>query len=377
MDPLIGSSIIGGIASLLGAGGSAVANTEAVKEANRGNMELAEYQYSKNLEMWERQNAYNTPLEQRKRAEAAGLNPNLLYGHGSLSNTAAPAPSYQAPTLQAYTGIPNIVESGINALNSFMATRAEVDLKRSQAAKNISETVGQDIGNKILERFGMEDAALNNAMKRFQAQLEDRRSRYYDDLAKAERDKNISVVDHIKAEIEKINSTIVLLKAQTTTEGFKQENLVSSTELNKANVPLVKAKTRLTDASTRTELFKPAVMSADITFKNAIAEAQSQLSGKLGAETYALLVKNQYIEDLSEAEVNQALGRVAEIGAHVGLLTQQAELTRKQAELVMKQQLKADKELKYMDAEAISKIATMWVNSLSNAVGTLHPVKPK
>lgn len=40
-------------------------------------------------EMWDKTNAYNTPLAQRQRMELAGFNPNMMYGHGSVANTAS------------------------------------------------------------------------------------------------------------------------------------------------------------------------------------------------------------------------------------------------------------------------------------------------
>lgn len=38
--------------------------------------------------MWYRQNEYNLPYNQRQRLEAGGFNPHLMYGTGSLANTA-------------------------------------------------------------------------------------------------------------------------------------------------------------------------------------------------------------------------------------------------------------------------------------------------
>lgn len=96
------SSIIGGLFGL-GQGAlearTAKRNTDATIDANR---KMAEYQFSKDLEMWNRSNEYNSPLKQMERYTSAGLNPNLIYGSGSASagNTATSLPKYQAPTAQ-------------------------------------------------------------------------------------------------------------------------------------------------------------------------------------------------------------------------------------------------------------------------------------
>lgn len=94
------SGIIGGLFGLgQGALEARIAkrNTDATIDANR---KMAEYQYSKDLEMWNRSNEYNTPAKQMERYTSAGLNPNLIYGTGSASagNTATSLPKYQAPT---------------------------------------------------------------------------------------------------------------------------------------------------------------------------------------------------------------------------------------------------------------------------------------
>jgi len=52
----------------------------------RRNMELAKYQYQMDMRMMRYMNRYNTPANQMKRFEAAGLNPNLVYGQGSSGN---------------------------------------------------------------------------------------------------------------------------------------------------------------------------------------------------------------------------------------------------------------------------------------------------
>ena len=50
--------------------------------------------------MWNKQNAYNNPEAQMGRLKDAGLNPNLVYGSGSVAgNTSSQLPKYQAPKL--------------------------------------------------------------------------------------------------------------------------------------------------------------------------------------------------------------------------------------------------------------------------------------
>lgn len=100
------------------------------------NKELAEYQYSKDLEMWNRQNQYNSPEAQMARLKGAGLNPNLVYGQGAAgaSGQAREMPKYNAPTVQ-YDYKPVVdLPAVISQFQDFQMRQAQIDNLRSQKA---------------------------------------------------------------------------------------------------------------------------------------------------------------------------------------------------------------------------------------------------
>lgn len=116
---------------------------KAQKQQNAAQRELAEYQYNKNVEMWNMQNAYNSPVEQMKRFQEAGLNPNLIYGSTSSSGNATSMPTYDAPTLQTENGLSTSLGIGFNQAiqtavslaklrNETAMNRAQIDTARSQ-----------------------------------------------------------------------------------------------------------------------------------------------------------------------------------------------------------------------------------------------------
>lgn len=96
----IGASLIGtGVSALSSLFGGHSAQRQARKQRQE-NRYLAEYQYSKDLEQWNRANEYNDPSQQMARLKKAGLNPNMIYGTGSQAatgNTATQTPKYQRP----------------------------------------------------------------------------------------------------------------------------------------------------------------------------------------------------------------------------------------------------------------------------------------
>ena len=72
------------------------ANISSNRSSQNANMRLAKYQYAKDVEMWNANNAYNTPKAQMDRLMDAGLNPNMVYGSGTVAgNTSGSTPHYQ------------------------------------------------------------------------------------------------------------------------------------------------------------------------------------------------------------------------------------------------------------------------------------------
>lgn len=67
--------------------------------SNRGALRRQRLADQNNIRFWQMQNEYNTPANQMKRLQEAGLNPNLIYGSGSANTGVAGsiAPSKPAP----------------------------------------------------------------------------------------------------------------------------------------------------------------------------------------------------------------------------------------------------------------------------------------
>lgn len=99
-------------------------NTDKTIAANKA---MAEYQYSKDLEMWNRGNVYNSPDAQMARLKSAGLNPNMVYGSGSAAGmSAGQLPKYNAPT-QSFNYVPPVdIPSMISQFQDFRIRNAQV-----------------------------------------------------------------------------------------------------------------------------------------------------------------------------------------------------------------------------------------------------------
>lgn len=140
-------SLFGGLFGKKGSDKTNQMNLQIARETNQANRENQEYQNAWNLEQWNRENEYNSPLEKRKRLEAAGLNP-IFYGLDGAGN----AGSLQSAPFTAVNGAPmlNSGEFMANGIANAAKTAAEIQLMQSQAKKNDAERDNTELENQIV-----------------------------------------------------------------------------------------------------------------------------------------------------------------------------------------------------------------------------------
>lgn len=124
-------------------------NTDLTNKANR---ELAEYGYSKDLEMWERANEYNNPANQMLRMKEAGLNPNMVYGSGKVAgNTASQLPKYNVPK-QEYNYKPvTQLPQALGQYMDFKLKNAQYDNERERGRILSEEANAKETENRFRE----------------------------------------------------------------------------------------------------------------------------------------------------------------------------------------------------------------------------------
>ncbi len=132
VDPIIGGSIIGGLGSALSGIGSGRRQRKNIREQKAADLELAQYSYGKDLEQWERENAYNAPTEQMARFREAGLNPHLIYGQGTPGNVQSSSPKYQQVRTQVGRNQLFDVAGVLSQFQDFTMKNAQIDNVRLQ-----------------------------------------------------------------------------------------------------------------------------------------------------------------------------------------------------------------------------------------------------
>lgn len=184
------SALVSGFGNLATTSMANRANANAVRETNQANLELAKYNNKWNLEQWNRQNAYNSPAEQVKRLQAAGLNPHLVYGNGAVGNTSGQSPTaasvdLKAPHYAAYdasfvgqAGQAWLQQKQVDSNVEYQKTQGVAML--AQAAKSRAEAglasiraAGQGFDNyKARQLFKYDMAAANLAVKQAEQDLQ-------------------------------------------------------------------------------------------------------------------------------------------------------------------------------------------------------------
>lgn len=116
---------------------------------NRKNRNFAKGMYERQkqdaIDFWNMQNAYNSPEQQMQRLRSANLNPNLMYGKGTVGNSESinvPSQAHfsgVAPQLGSLSGVVSdyfnirgkqLVNNNLGAQNDVL--RAEANLKEAQ-----------------------------------------------------------------------------------------------------------------------------------------------------------------------------------------------------------------------------------------------------
>lgn len=105
--------VLGTIAQPLTGLISGITGAIAQDSANETNLQLSRENRDWQEKMWNLNNEYNTPANQIERLKAAGLNPNLMYGQGTVGNSSSPASGVATPRvnpvnyMQGLVGIPD------------------------------------------------------------------------------------------------------------------------------------------------------------------------------------------------------------------------------------------------------------------------------
>lgn len=160
-------STFGPIGALLGSVIGAGLNMLGTGLQNRYNRKQADKEWRRNLEQWNRENAYNSPSAQMARFQEAGLNPNLMYAQGNAGN-AGSSPSYESNE-SADLALPMIglYQSLVGMHNNTRSVDSQVATAGTQQALNRASASNLGVQNDNLVKTGhLIDAQVGETIQR-------------------------------------------------------------------------------------------------------------------------------------------------------------------------------------------------------------------
>lgn len=246
-------------------------------ERNRNfQREMADYAYQKNLEQWNRENEYNSPIETRKRLKNAGLNPDLFYGGGAGNMVSADSPMMSAPSgTGGVSPAVRPISADTHALDLEMR-RAQIDNIKSQTEENLQNAGLASTRQKIEEQLSTGYVELQSISIRYNKALADNA-----EIAAKFADKTFTTrVESCEAGLNKLIqdvSTSKALQNKYTQEalGVALDNIFKDKSIN-LRIQQLAYQNGLTYAQTRASLMQAtaAVMTAGAAVRNADTNAR-------------------------------------------------------------------------------------------------------
>jgi len=141
------------------------------------NKKLANNAQNFELEMWNKSNEYNSPAAQMSRLKQAGLNPNLVYGSGTVSGNSsssrpnAHVPEYNNPITPMLGAFLDVIRTQAQTANTQASTANKVADTKNKGQLFNNLTNQYQIGQKQLEDIIPYQAALLEQKFNFNKEL--------------------------------------------------------------------------------------------------------------------------------------------------------------------------------------------------------------
>lgn len=210
-----GASLLGGVFSYFGQKSANAAALQRMREQN----DFAE-------RMWNEGNKYNTPYEQRKRYEAAGINPYMALGNiqaGNAQGSVSPAPPAPVGNAGAYLG------AGVaGAANAAVNTYLQNQLISSQVQKNLADADAVRTDTPYIGRRNEADIASTEAgTENLRTKTDLDRVNILVANAELDRLKQMTPIEvqFMQANVENVTANTSLTKLQETIQDWEFKNI--------------------------------------------------------------------------------------------------------------------------------------------------------
>lgn len=148
-----GTSILSGIMGMIAGRQSDRRQARENAKTRAFNLQMAKLQNKWNIQQWNRENKYNSPIEQKNRLEAAGLNASLIggasSGNASSLNMVGPAPAQPTDYSQGMSAR----LQGMQAIANAALTAAQTENIKANTRKVNEDANYQATENKVRDNL--------------------------------------------------------------------------------------------------------------------------------------------------------------------------------------------------------------------------------
>ena len=271
IDPLTTSALITSgvnlVGGLIGANKNNKNQAALMQKQIEAQKQLQRNQNQWNLDMWNKQNEYNTPFNQRSLYEDAGLNPSYYLGQGNGT-----AGSVQSSTMSAPSAPTPAGDYGF--LGSLGSTILQQELLKSEIRKNDADAGYTGAMQKTEELLRDSKLKLVNA----QAGMNESQKTLYDqnvENLKSQKEYTESLkglTDVQKQQAELVLQFYPLMQTAQLYETIARiDNYMSSTKLNQEQVTYLKAQKSLIYSQIRVNNSQVNVNNSQVNLNNANA----------------------------------------------------------------------------------------------------------
>lgn len=221
--------------------------------SNRKNRKAQERENDKQrqfaLDMWNRNNEYNLPINQMSRLRQAGINPHLAYSNGSPMNTSnAPAQASGSPLPAGESPRINIGELAQLMLMKAQKENIEADTEKKKAE---ADNVGVNTESAKIE-LGYKERQLASQVNLTEQQIEESKARVNKIGSEIEslavgRDMTRQQIQNLKANLVLVSAQVGKLLEETKTEKFRRSNIEADTLYKNELIKSLQIKNRYAD----------------------------------------------------------------------------------------------------------------------------------
>ena len=197
--------------------------------------DLMRYQYELNQQAIDAQNRYNSPLAQMERLEAAGLNPNLVYGNGVDGNQSS------AASVGLSNRNPQFENGFMDTVSSIFKRRQienETKVADSTRDKQLADAqLSQARYLDVMQDVSRKDATFDTFVEQARANLEHTQQSINESRQRVIESEQRT--ENLKETVNEIRARVKNLDAKTITELLRPSEI-------RANIGLIKERTKST-----------------------------------------------------------------------------------------------------------------------------------